>query len=376
MPTPHDTPLPRDAPPPASWAVSLVAAFLWAGCALSREYPAFVTDALGAGQDAASPPGPMTVWDWPVPEVYVVPVGSALVLLLGHLLLMRLLSSLPPLSGGARFLVLWTTTAAAGVPPAVLWEFGRARVEEAFPAEAAGGLFLLVAFWGLFWAWVPALAGMRWPHQSSAVPLPGPALLAGLCAALALVVAVSTVSVALGTEEALNRHTARAPAAKAPGTVPVPRPGATPPPEVAPGEHDPDPAWCAPGRGDILVGAPASATGHRLLALRFVNGSEDPCVLDGYPDVAFAGKDGAEIDVEVTRGSSFTDEDPGPATVTVPVGGRALATLNWDAAARSDGAARVLHAAPYAGAPRQASPVELDLADGGEVTVTAWRLGG
>ncbi len=77
-------------------------------------------------------------------------------------------------------------------------------------------------------------------------------------------------------------------------------------------------------------------------------------MLDGYPDVAFAGQDGAEIGVEVTHGSPFTDEDPGPATVTVPFGGQAVATLGWDAMALSDRAAHVLYAAPRPGAPRQA----------------------
>ncbi|MFD6951399.1 hypothetical protein A6A08_09100 [Nocardiopsis sp. TSRI0078] len=383
MPTSQRASLPRDAPPPsASWAASLVAALLWAGCALSREYPGFVADLLRAGRGTV-PSGRMTVWNWSAPEVFVVPAGSALVLLLVHLLLTHLLSAHTPPSGGDRFLVLWLTAAGAGVLPAVLWEAGRAWVVSTPPEEAAESLLLLLAFWGLLWAWVPALAGTRWPHRASAVPFPGPALLAGLCTALALVVAASTLFVTAGTRAALTPDTAQDPAAhaqdpagKEPGSFPAPRDGATPPPEVAPGEHDPDPAWCAPEPGGILVGTPASATGHRMLALRFTNGAEEPCVLDGYPDVAFADRDGAEIDVEVTHGSSFAAEDPGPAAVTVPVGGQAVATLGWGAMALSDRSTHLLYTAPYPGAPRQASPVELDLADGGEAAVTAWRLEG
>ena len=106
-----------------------------------------------------------------------------------------------------------------------------------------------------------------------------------------------------------------------------------------------------------------------------MNFSDEPCVVEGYPDIAFADQNGNLLDVEVLPGSSFMAADPGVARITVPAQGQAMSVIGWDANA-TDGAlvARQLYAAPIPGLERGSWPVELDVVAGSGVEVTAWTL--
>ncbi|WP_256209419.1 DUF4232 domain-containing protein [Microbacterium sp. LCT-H2] len=151
-----------------------------------------------------------------------------------------------------------------------------------------------------------------------------------------------------------------------------------PVPERAPGASTPQlPAdACTPDRATLLLGTADGATGHRAQSIRLMNISEEPCVVEGYPDIAFADQNGHALDVEVRPGSSFLATDPGSAPVTVLPQGEATAVIGWDANA-TDGAlvARALHASLLPGYDRGSWPVELDIVSGSEVAITVWHLG-
>jgi len=132
---------------------------------------------------------------------------------------------------------------------------------------------------------------------------------------------------------------------------------------------------CTSDRATLILGAADGATGHRAQAIHLVNVSEQPCVIEGYPDIAFADQNGHALDVEVVPGSSFLATDDGSATITVPPQGQATAVLGWDANATAGAlVARQLYAARLPGLERGSWPVELDIVAGSTVEVTAWKL--
>lgn len=125
----------------------------------------------------------------------------------------------------------------------------------------------------------------------------------------------------------------------------------------------------------LLLGDPGAATGHRSQTLRLMNHSDAPCVVEGYPDVAFADQNGHELAVTVEHGGSFLAEDSGPAPFELPPGASAVTTLGWDTGATSNAlVARTLYAAPFATDQRGSWPVQFDIVEGSVVHVTAWAL--
>lgn len=131
------------------------------------------------------------------------------------------------------------------------------------------------------------------------------------------------------------------------------------------------------GNPDIERGTHDAAAGHRVMPLRAVNITDAPCVLEGYPDVAFADQNGHLLDVAMTQGGSFMATDAGPVAVTLQPGEAAIARLGWNANS-TQGAlvAAEVYAAPLAGDTRDAWQLEvaLDIVAGSEATVTAWEL--
>lgn len=132
------------------------------------------------------------------------------------------------------------------------------------------------------------------------------------------------------------------------------------------------PDWCSQ---DVLLapGFQDAATGHRSLTVMITNTGSVPCVLEGYPDVAFDDGGGNAMDVLMVRGGSFLTDDPGPTRTSLDPGASAEAYLGWNAVAgQSEASAGTILLAPYAGAQRQPAPLQLDVNNGQPVTMTAW----
>ena len=126
----------------------------------------------------------------------------------------------------------------------------------------------------------------------------------------------------------------------------------------------------------LLKGEPDAATGHRGLAITLSNFSDEPCVIEGYPDVAFGDQNAHLLAAVVEQGSSFMAQDPGPAHIELPAGGSAVTYLGWDAASPHGAlVTTTVYAAPTAGMERGSWPIDLDIIEGSTVKVTAWQLG-
>lgn len=385
------------------WTVSLVAALGWvlsagvfAALAWTERYPRqFLAHFV-------SEPIPSGVWNLPWPWGLLVPLASTLVVFLVYLLLAGPLVTGPAGSRGSRFLALWFVAVAAGflasLPfalTAVITEFPPSRA--AFLLDPAGDWMLRSGYWGILWGWIPALVAALQLRERAGVPAatPGPAVTPGaavtptahrtgrprrtrLVLTAVVVVALVASAVTVGVGGRVARLEAAALSAidegHTIGAFPDPDVEVTPPAEMAPA-GDLDPTWCTSDQAVLLLGGKDAATGHRVLTIWASNFTDVPCVLDGYPDFAFADENGSELGVTVRPGGSFLTEDAGATPVTVPPGGYAVTRLGWDAMATSgELVVYELHAAMYPGLPRGSWPITLDIVAGGEVAVTAWAL--
>lgn len=231
---------------------------------------------------------------------------------------------------------------------------------------------------GLLIGWIPAWVSLppRTPPtgaprgiRSLAPAVPG---VTAATAALALIVATAIV-VADARQAGLAGIVP--PSVQQPQADPAPT--GTPPPPVAPGDHPSDPIWCSPGQLLLQAGGADAATGHRSARLVATNTGAEPCVLPGYPDIAFADEHGAAVDAAVRYGGGFMTEDPGPAAFELQAGAAAVALLAWDA---TDGRSTLnqVFVAPYPGATRTLTFVDppFDITPQTEVSVTAWTPGG
>lgn len=280
------------------------------------------------------------------------------------------------------FLVLWFGAVLAGTAVGLCDDV--TRVLSFLPLSGVHGLTAAVvesapdtAYWGLAWGWIPA-----WAFSRRACGEPArrwsPRLLGLALASVVALVVVGSLADAAWQRQIVEENAALQGTTDDSGAFVDPAAMGDPVPERAPGASTPQlPAdACTPDRATLLLGTADGATGHRAQSIRLMNVSEEPCVVEGYPDIAFADQNGHALDVEVRPGSSFLATDPGSAPVTVPPQGEATAVIGWDAHA-TDGAlvARALHAAVLAGLDRGSWPVELDIVSGSEVEITAWHLG-
>jgi len=105
-----------------------------------------------------------------------------------------------------------------------------------------------------------------------------------------------------------------------------------------------------------------------------LNFSEQPCSVEGYPDIAFGDQNAHLLDVTIEHAGTSMDEGPGAVLITVPAGGSVKTVIAWGANS-TNGAivAHSLHAAIRPGEDRGSWPVELDIVTGSTVSVTAWR---
>lgn len=289
--------------------------------------------------------------------------------------------------GATHLVAAWFATIAAGalvglaLDTAAAWgslaDFGpRGLLIGGFGAAAASG-----ALWGLAVGWMPGLVA-RAPARAAADAGPARRPVWLLPAAAVAVVAVVAAGVtadnartaAIEAEVAAQQE---AEAAVTFGALPDPDATGVPVPDRADAPSTSDPAWCTPEKAMLLKGEPDAATGHRALPIRLTNFSDEPCVIEGYPDVAFGDQNQHLLAVTIEQGGSFMAQDPGPQRIEVPAGGYAVTVLGWDAASPNGAlVTTTVYAAPTAGMPRGSWPIDLDIVEGSTVAVTAWAIDG
>lgn len=382
----------------ASWLPGLVAAALWV---ISAAVFASLTWFSLAPTPFVAHAFPETIasgiWHWRLPWVLLAPLGSACVVFLAYSLLSGLLLDRPAGSRFTQFLALWFVAVLTGFLANIPWVLS--AIVAAYPPsraanilDPAGDWMLLSGYWGLIWGWIPAIIASRRRVPSvgpSAPPSSSPYVKDGtdtsprrpvliLTATLAVGILASGMLFGWGSRAARVDFAAQASVddGHTIGAVPDPDSVVTPPLSIAAGDHEIDPAWCTPDQAMVLMGGKDAATGHRILTIRASNFSEAPCIVDGYPDIAFADESGSELGVEVTHGGSFMREDPGATPVTIPPGGYATASIGWDAVMVSADvlATYRVFAALYPGLERGSWPITLDIVEGSDVDVTAWEL--
>lgn len=320
-------------------------------------------------------------WVWPAPwSILTLLLASASVGALVALVLALLLRS----RSGLTFVGVWFATVAVGAIVGLVIDGvgvldSVAVVGWRAIASTTVEYAVVGAYWGLVQGWIPALiASRRGATDATVQPAPRRVLPWSLGAAgLVLVLfVVAGVAGKHADREAIAREAAAAQGfAPEDGAAPDPAAPGSPPPAVALTTVERAPSWCTPDQAMPLLGSQDAATGHRVLSIRMMNFSTEPCVVEGYPDIAFADQNGNELDVAIMHDSSFMAQDAGAQPVEIAPGGYAIAFLGWDANS-THGAlvARSLFAAQVPGDERGSWPVELDIVEGSQVDVTAWAL--
>ena len=380
---------------PAAVTTAATAAALWlvsGGLAVAVSWSGLLPASVGAVLPATIPFSPgLRPWAWGVGTTLL---AAAVVFLVARLLV--------PLADRvddrvARFALAWFAIVLAGGAAGLAQDL--ATIVGAFPAprlrmllDGLGTDATVGAWWGVVQGWLPALlvrrsttgpvASLSGPDDRTSPATRPPVRRRQAVLVTTAVVAVAAV-VATGAHGQRAARVASAQEAAVAegadpglGALPDPYAEGTPVPTLDP-ERDPDrdPSWCTRDQAMLLLGDTGAATGHRSQTLRLTNFTDAPCVVEGYPDVAFADQNGNELAVTVEQRGSFLAEDPGYDQFELPAGASAVTTLGWDAGATSDAlVARTLFAAPFATDERGSWPVELDVVEGSVVHVTAWAL--
>ncbi len=285
---------------------------------------------------------------------------------------------------GRRFCWLWASTLVAALivtgAVALGQVLGVAAEGHPTPATlggAAGQAAAAVRWWLLPGAAAAAittgLAPRRPRAQQGAVLYLRVAIAGGLGLATALA-AGQLVAVAAGASASSAKF--GHPSA---GT---PVPAATPTPSADPSDPalrtNPVPTKGFPGRckaGLVTVSYrfTDAAAGTRFGLLTVRNAGASTCVLNGYPDLAFADEEGNNVRVRFAHGrwDGVTSEKPRP--VRLQPGGSARAELRWhgDAGAYDREVPTIL-VAPWAGATRTELSDRFDVKNGSVVTVSPW----
>ena len=318
---------------------------------------------------------------WPV----FIPVLSTLTLMLftaGALLFIGPLDALNPAQRRLRFFATWMCVVIASFATTVLSSAG--EIIATWPPPRLAWLFqgvesdlLSAGYWGIFWGWVPVLAGafiakQRQPGSRQRTSFSVPRLLVAVPAVLAagaLVIAIPQAQRETTAQGAVEPPTVAPPASPEPDPIGSP--------SVSYATQPAGKNWCDGKDATISLSEPDAATGHRGMGFSLTNNGSKPCVLESYPDVSFDNVDGWVIDVLVVHGGSFMTDDPGITRVMLAPGESAEAFMGWNAmAAAGDTRVGSMLLAPYAGTLRQKATVDLDIIDGGTVSVTAWQKAG
>ena len=332
-------------------------------------------------------PSPMNLlfWAWPAPWSFLALVlGGASVAAVVFVVMGWVARR-----GSPGFAAAWLASVAAGAVVGLFIDgIGVLDTIQSFGARglsfASVEYAVVGAYWGLVQGWIPALVASRGERESVDGPRRTHARWTWAVAVVVLVAfAVAGTAGRTADRTAVAEAQARADAEtqaaaeQYTGLGAVPDTGAvgTPPQLVAPTAAPRDPSWCTPEQATAFVGGDDAATGHRGLSIRLMNFSDRPCIVEGYPDVAFADQNGPALDVRVERGSSFMATDAGAQPIEVPAGGCAIAFIGWDANPTAGAlvASSVL-VAQVAGDQRNGSAVSLDIISGSTVEVTAWEL--
>lgn len=322
-----------------------------------------------------------TVDIWPV-FLALVSTLTFMLFTVCALLFVGPLNALDPAHRRIRFFATWMCIVVASFATSVLSALGELIAN--WPPPRLTMLFqgvdsdlLAAGYWGIFWGWLPVVAGTLVARQRpdgvgrrKAFGMPG------LLVAVAAIFMAATLVIAI--PQAHRETKARAafdPPVTAPPASPEPDPIGSPSVSYATQPAGTD--WCDGKDLSLTVSEPDGATGHRAMRMGLTNAGAASCVLESYPDLAFDNVDGWAIDVLVVHGGSFMTDDPGVARVTLAPGQGAEAFMGWNAMA-SAGDTRVgnVLVAPYAGTLRQNSTVDLDIVDRGTVSVTAWQKAG
>ncbi|WP_223586809.1 DUF4232 domain-containing protein [Microbacterium sp. OVT16B] len=254
-------------------------------------------------------------------------------------------------------------------------------------AAGSTGFTMSTTWWAALVGWLPALVFLKAGRGREADATPAERL-RSRSVVLAAVVAVALVALPVAAEAGSNAAQEQLRQDQATAEVEAQEladpDGAAPRDPDAPGE--PVPA-AAPAEGtapdgactaeDTFLTAPGTdaATGHRGQWIQLVNVSEEPCVVEGYPDVAYGDQNGHLLDVIVEHGGAFMAQDPGPAPVTLQPGEAASAVIGWDAnSVNGQLAARSVWIAVRPGELRSATDISLDIIPGATVHVTAWQI--
>lgn len=290
-----------------------------------------------------------------------------------------------PARGAQGFAAAWFAAIAAGTLTVAV-PFGVAALAAAAnPAELAQlapDPLAAAALWGVLWGWLPALTARLLVER----PLDGaegldahpsgprgrrPVLTVG---AVVAVLGLGVASV-LGPIAEDAWHTALQ--SEIPEESAPPAPTGEPVPEVAPGDWQIDPLWCTDNQLEFSASSPDAAAGSRAMRITATNVDQAPCVLEGYPDLAFSDPVTTALDVRVEHGSAMGADDSGAVRLELAPGATAEATIAWRAMSTSQSdrePAGWLHLAPYHGGIRQMLQIDTDII-GGDVIVTAWRAG-
>jgi hypothetical protein len=288
----------------------------------------------------------------------------------------------------STFFAVWFAAIGASLAVSVLFAIGQITVSWP-PIRVATALQPITdalptgGYWGLVWGWLPALIAVLMARRAKA-PSTAPTRISDAAAptprrtpvalplGAALLVIVAGVGIAASAPAADDAN--RALYAETP--VSQPDPAYTPPPPVAvaPGDFTIDPSWCTNAQLSLLAVGGDAATGHRVFTFTATNLSDAPCVLDGYPDVAFGNDESGDLGVNLFHGGSFLTEDAGATPITLEPGATARTQLGWNVNATAGVfATQTIWAAPYAGAERLPFPQELDITAGSTVAATAWE---
>jgi hypothetical protein len=217
---------------------------------------------------------------------------------------------------------------------------------------------------GALWGWVPALVATRMRPETA----PRDARLpAAVVAAVLLVATVAGGALARASDGILPPDL----------TQPVPEavPLVTPPASSIEAPVPPGADWCTAEELGVRVAGGDAATGHRVAVIAVTPLFDEPCVLPGYPDVAFADAAGSDLNTPVSPGGGFMSEDPGPANLLLTPGEEAATWITWDAVAAGPGEIGTIWIAPWPGATRAILAFDhgTDIANGAAVAVTAWQ---
>ncbi len=372
----------------------VVLAVLWFGGTWVSFALASAGGSLGTLALLVPSPGGRGVFGSPLPWAVLVQVLIALVLVAGFAALAPRLSP-RTVSGGvdptvdsrrgafvagwlAAILVAFAIGAAQDIGSFLVW-LGSFGMQGALRTM---GVAAMTTWWAVALGWIPALVWARASRiepvaSSPRGPRTGVAAVTALAVVALVLVPVATEAANAATQQQLREDQSSSGAQADPDGAAAPDPSASGEavPTAAPGETEAAAGACTAQNTTIMAPAPDGATGHRAQYLQLVNVSEEPCTVEGYPDVAYGDQNGHLLDVAVEHGRSFMAEDPGATLVTLQPGESADAAIGWDAnSVHGQLAARSLWIAVLPGEQRVSWDVSLDIVPGATVHVTAWHL--